>query len=63
METNRGRGRPPKPEGERRSETIRVPLTTKEKAIIDLAAERSARATSAWARLALLKLAKEKWKP
>ncbi|MGC1275993.1 MAG: hypothetical protein WBC44_19990 [Planctomycetaceae bacterium] len=53
-------GRPPKTPDERRVETIRVPLTEAEKAVIDTAAERDGAKVTTWAREALLKAAKKR---
>ena len=53
-------GRPPKPKDELRTETIRVPLSEAEKAIIDAAAEIDGAKVTTWAREALLRAAKRK---
>lgn len=56
METNE-RGRPPKPDDERKSAQLRIRLTAEERAVLDRAAGGK---TSTWARETLLKAAKRK---
>ena len=57
METKRERGRPPKPDKERKSAELRIRLTEGERAQLDAAAQGN---TSTWARELLLKAAKRK---
>lgn len=48
------RGRPPKKPSERKDETLRVPVTTAQKATISRAAEVAGEDFAAWARVVLL---------
>ena len=57
MEEKRQRGRPPKPDEERRSAELRIRLTEDERAALDNAAGEN---TSTWARDVLLKAAARK---
>jgi uncharacterized protein (DUF1778 family) len=57
MEDKRERGRPPKPDEERRTAELRIRLTDDEREILDKAAEGK---TSTWARELLLKAATRK---
>jgi hypothetical protein len=59
METNRGRGRPTKPDDERRSELIQVRVTRDELETLTEAADGK---LSTWAREALLRAAKRRLK-
>jgi hypothetical protein len=52
-------GRPKKAAGQARGNVLRIRLTAAERAQLDRAAEANALATSAWARSALLALAKK----
>lgn len=56
------RGRPPKAESERRTDSMKIPLSEEEKAIIKLAAEVDDAKPVTWARDVLLKAAKRKAK-
>jgi hypothetical protein len=57
MEDKRERGRPPKPDEDRRTAELRIRLTEQERSILDLAAGEQ---TSTWARLVLLAAAARK---
>jgi len=63
MEPNKGRGRPEKPDQEKMTATIRVPLAERDKVRIDIAAKAAHQPTAKWARMGLIKLANEGWKP
>jgi hypothetical protein len=47
-------GRPPKPEGEAKTNTLRIRMTDAERAELDTAASRAGEETSTWARALLL---------
>ncbi len=53
------RGRPKKPEGERRNNILRVRLTDDERRLLDQVAQGKALDTSSWARAELVALAKK----
>jgi hypothetical protein len=53
-EQKRGRGRPPKKPSERKSEYLRIPVTTGQKGAVVKAAEQSGQDLAAWARAVLL---------
>jgi len=53
------RGRPKKPERERRDNVLRVRLTEYERRLLDQVAQENALDTSSWARAALVVLAKK----
>jgi hypothetical protein len=52
-------GRPKKPEGEAKTNTLRIRLAPAEREALDRAAQDSGEETSTWARAALLELAKK----
>jgi uncharacterized protein (DUF1778 family) len=53
------RGRPPLAEGERKGHMMRVRMTHEERALIDKAARKDGKDTSAWARALLVAKAKK----
>jgi len=53
------RGRPKKPDGERRNNILRVRLTDDERRLLDQTAQGKALDTSSWARAELVALAKK----
>ena len=63
MKTNKKIGRPAKEKGEKLSQGIHIALTPKAKSLIESVAQAAHQPTAKWARLGLLKLAKEKWRP
>jgi hypothetical protein len=54
------RGRPPKPDAEKRTNMLRTMLTDEERAEIDDAAKRDGLETSTWVRLRVLEFARER---
>jgi hypothetical protein len=60
--TEAARGRPKKPDADKRSNMLRTMLTDEERAEIDDAAKRDGLETSTWVRLRILEIARENGK-